>query len=160
MTSCPCGSTTPYAECCEPIITGKQTAETAEQVMRARYSAYTKAEMDFIFESTHPSGRNNYDHAGTRAWAENSEWLGLEIIGTVRGGANDSTGEVEFIARFKENGNLREHHENAVFKKLDGIWLFSDGLMVKAKPLSVTKVGRNDPCPCGSGQKYKKCCGK
>jgi len=32
--------------------------------------------------------------------------------------------------------------------------------MVKAKPLSVTKVGRNDPCSCGSGQKYKKCCGK
>ncbi|MCA9066876.1 MAG: SEC-C domain-containing protein, partial [Planctomycetaceae bacterium] len=22
------------------------------------------------------------------------------------------------------------------------------------------KVGRNDPCPCGSGKKYKKCCGK
>ena len=28
-----------------------------------------------------------------------------------------------------------------------------------AKP-SVPKVGRNDPCPCGSGKKYKKCCGK
>jgi uncharacterized protein YecA (UPF0149 family) len=26
------------------------------------------------------------------------------------------------------------------------------------KPLG--KVGRNDPCPCGSGKKYKKCCGK
>ena len=28
------------------------------------------------------------------------------------------------------------------------------------KPRKVTKVGRNDPCPCGSGKKYKQCCGK
>jgi hypothetical protein len=27
-------------------------------------------------------------------------------------------------------------------------------------PLRVDKIGRNDPCPCGSGAKYKKCCGK
>ncbi len=31
---------------------------------------------------------------------------------------------------------------------------------VKKKPVSVQKVGRNDPCPCGSGKKYKHCCGK
>jgi preprotein translocase subunit SecA len=31
----------------------------------------------------------------------------------------------------------------------------------KAKPVrSGPKVGRNDPCPCGSGKKYKQCCGK
>ena len=27
-------------------------------------------------------------------------------------------------------------------------------------PVKRTKVGRNDPCPCGSGKKYKNCCGK
>ena len=31
---------------------------------------------------------------------------------------------------------------------------------VKKQPVRVEKVGRNDPCPCGSGLKYKKCCGK
>ncbi|MDD2499742.1 MAG: YchJ family protein [Geobacter sp.] len=160
MTSCPCGSTKTYSDCCEPIIKGTQPAETAEQLMRARYSAYTKTEMDFIFSSTHPDGREGYDHDGTRTWAENSEWLGLEIIGSKKGNKDDATGEVEFIARFKENGALREHHENALFKKVEGIWHFSDGVMVKPKPITVTKVGRNDPCPCGSGQKYKKCCGK
>lgn len=160
MTTCPCGSTREYADCCEPVIKGTRPAETAEQLMRARYSAYTKTEMDFVFNSTDPANREGYDHDGTRAWAENSEWLGLEIIGTVRGGADDSNGEVEFIARFKENGTLREHHENALFKRKEGIWYFSDGVMVKPKPVTVTKVGRNDPCPCGSGQKYKKCCGK
>jgi len=160
MNHCPCGSTRTYSDCCEPVITGTQPAETAEQLMRARYSAYTKAEMDFVFNSTDPANREGYDHDGTRAWAENSEWLGLEIISTVKGGADDSNGEVEFMARFKENGTLREHHENALFKRKEGIWYFSDGVMVKPKPVTVTKVGRNDPCPCGSEQKYKKCCGK
>lgn len=160
MASCPCGSTNSYADCCEPIITGSRTAETAEQQMRARYSAYTRIAMDFIFESTHPDSRTDYDPAGTKAWAENSEWLGLQIINTNKGGKDDVSGEVEFIAHFRENGTLREHHENATFKKQDGVWFFSDGAMVKPKPLTVTKVGRNDPCPCGSGLKYKKCCGK
>jgi SEC-C motif domain protein len=160
MNHCPCGSTSSYTDCCEPIITGSRPAETAEQLMRARYSAYTKVEMDFVFNSTHPDGRVGYDHDGTKTWAANSEWLGLEIIGSKKGGRDDATGEVEFIARFKESGTSREHHENALFKKTDGIWYFSDGAMVKAKPLTVTKIGRNDPCPCGSGQKYKKCCGK
>jgi SEC-C motif-containing protein len=160
MTSCPCGSTRNYTDCCEPIIKALRPAETAEQLMRARYSAYTKAEMDFVFNSTDPANRENYDHDGTRTWAENSEWLGLEIIGIVKGGKEDKRGEVEFIARFKENGTLREHHENAIFNKIDDSWYFSDGEMVKPKQLTVTKIGRNDPCPCGSGQKYKKCCGK
>lgn len=160
MTSCPCGSTKTYSDCCEPIIKGSQPAETAEQLMQARYSAYTKTEMDFVFNSTDPANREGYDHDGTRAWAENSEWLGLQIIGTDRGGADDNNGEVEFIARFKENGTLREHHENALFTRKEGVWYFSDGVMVKPKPITVSKVGRNDPCPCGSGQKYKKCCGK
>ena len=160
MTSCPCGSTRNYTDCCEPIITGVHPAETAEQLMRARYSAYTKIEMDFIFNSTDPAGRENYDHDGTKAWAESSEWLGLEILGTVKGGKEDKRGEVEFIARFKEKEELREHHENAIFNKKEGVWFFSDGTMVKPKPITVIKVGRNDPCPCGSGLKYKKCCGK
>lgn len=160
MTTCPCGSTKPYSECCEAIIKGSQPAETAEQLMRARYTAYTRMAMDFIFETTHPDNRQGYDHAGTKAWAENSEWLGLQIFATSKGGKDDTSGTVEFTARFKENGTLREHHEEAQFKKQDGIWYFSDGVMVKQKPITVTKVGRNDPCPCGSGQKYKKCCGK
>ncbi|MDD2272012.1 MAG: YchJ family protein [Desulfuromonadaceae bacterium] len=160
MTTCPCGSGTLYSECCEQIISGKQSAQTAEQLMRARYSAYVFAKMDFIFESTHPDHREGYDHAGTKTWAETAEWQGLEIISTNKGEAGDSIGEVEFIARFSENGNKREHHEAGQFKQKDGQWYFSEGLMVRPKPLTVTKVGRNDPCTCGSGLKYKKCCGK
>lgn len=160
MTICPCGSGRPYSECCEQIISGSQPAHTAEQLMRARYSAYVFAEMDFVFESTHPEHRQGYDHAGTKEWAETAEWQGLEIINTNKGGADDSVGEVEFIARFSEKGNRREHHEAGQFKRKDGRWYFTEGQMVRPKPLTVTKVGRNDACTCGSGLKYKKCCGK
>lgn len=161
MNNCPCGNSTSYKKCCETVIKGTTPAETAEQLMRARYSAYTKAEMDFIFESTHPEHRQGYDHEGTKTWAENSEWLGLEVIATKNGGKDDSTGEVEFIASFKEDGTTsREHHEIGQFKKENGLWYFTDGVMAKPRPIISSKVGRNDPCPCGSGQKYKKCCGK
>lgn len=157
---CPCGSSLSYAKCCDPLITGKAAAETAESLMRSRYSAYVKVEMDYLFETTHPDYRKGYDHEGTRTWAENAEWHGLEIISSSRGGGEDSLGEVEFIARFSEDGSERAHHELGKFKKLDGKWYFTEGKMVGAKPIVSTKIGRNDPCPCGSGSKYKKCCGK
>ena len=35
-----------------------------------------------------------------------------------------------------------------------------DGTTPKKQPRKVTKIGRNDPCPCGSGKKYKNCCGR
>jgi len=66
MGNCYCGSGVTYSNCCKPIIGGVQSAETAEQLMRARYSAYVGAKMDFIFETTHPDHRQGYDHAGQR----------------------------------------------------------------------------------------------
>lgn len=160
MNNCPCGSGNDYAACCEPIISGKHAAGTAEQLMRARYTAHVKVEVDFLFESTHPDHRQGYDHKATRTWAENSEWHGLEILGTVKGGPQDEEGEVEFVARFRDKDGVRSHHERGQFKRTDGRWLFTEGIMVKPQPLSASKVGRNDPCPCGSGSKHKKCCGK
>jgi SEC-C motif-containing protein len=160
MSECPCGSGSPYGECCEPVIRGSRPAETAERLMRARYSAYDRVETDFLYNSTHPRHRKGYDREGTREWAEGAEWLGLEIIGTKMGSEGDDSGEVEFIARFREKGVAREHHEIASFKKEEGSWFFTEGSMVKPKPISVQKIGRNDPCPCGSGLKHKKCCGK
>ena len=36
---------------------------------------------------------------------------------------------------------------------------YGDGKQIARKPVTSQKIGRNDPCPCGSGKKYKKCCG-
>lgn len=156
---CPCGSSLTYAKCCKPFIEGTSLPETAEQLMRSRYTGYVKGAIDYLFETTHPQHRKGYDHAGTRTWAEKAEWQGLEIVSS-RGGADDANGEVEFIASYSEDGNEVRHHELGKFRKLDGKWLFTEGKMVTSKPIISNKVGRNDPCICGSGSKYKKCCGK
>lgn len=160
MSLCPCGTSRDYADCCEQIISGDKVAATAEELMRARYSAHEKVAVDFLFNSTHPDHRTNYDHKGTRNWAEKSQWLGLEVVATSTGSADDERGEVEFIARFRDKGVIRNHHERGHFAKVDGQWLFTEGEMIKSPPVTVSKLGRNEPCACGSGKKFKKCCGQ
>ncbi len=56
-----------------------------------------------------------------------------------------------------EEGEIDERKMQ--FKREDP---FSEGSPTeeKAQPIRTQKIGRNDPCPCGSGKKYKKCCGK
>ena len=127
--------------------------------MRSRYTAFTVADVDYIEQTTDPSQRKSFDRDGTEAWAKQSEWLGLKIVSTDAGLENDTKGEVEFIASYKFDGVQRDHHERSEFKKRDGEWFFLDGRMVQAPVRNENKVGRNDPCPCGSGKKYKKCCG-
>jgi len=71
-------------------------------------------------------------------------------------------GTVEFVARYEEGGTEREHRERARFSKIDGVWYF-DQRRSSAPRLEKDRdaqVGRNEPCPCGSGRKFKKCCGK
>lgn len=156
---CPCGSQNPYDDCCRPLIDGAGKAETAEQLMRSRYTAYTKGIIPYLYESTHPGQRQGYDHDGTREWAVNSEWHGLEIVSTRGGGPDEAMGEVEFKARYSGDGVEYVHHEVGRFRKMDGEWYFTEGKMVGQMPLHVEKVGRNEPCRCGSGKKFKKCCG-
>ena len=162
MSQCPCGSGKAFTDCCSPVLSGEQDAVTAKQLMSARYSAFTKADMGFLNRSLHPDHRHDHDAEATRRWAENSAWLGLEIVSTEAGGESDETGVVEFIASFKEKGVIRHHHERSQFAKQDGQWYFVDGEIVppKTRVNEGPRVGRNDPCPCGSGKKYKKCCGR
>ncbi len=159
--NCPCGSEKTYAECCEPIIKGERQATTAVELMSARYTAYTKAEMDFLFESLNPDNRDENDRDSSADWAENSTWHGLEILDTKAGGVDDDHGTVEFVATYTYNGDMARYHEVATFDKIDGNWHFTEGEPGVNKPVvrEEPKVGRNDPCPCGSGKKYKKCCG-
>jgi SEC-C motif-containing protein len=161
MDICPCGSNLAYQECCRPLIRGERPAATAEQLMRARYSAYVKKEIEYLRESLHPAHRSDFDEKSTRIWAEGSEWHRLEIVKTDGGGQEDSEGRVEFVAAYTEKGIRREHHELSEFRKEDGTWYFVSGEAVPPRQVVRTtpKTGRNDPCPCGSGKKFKKCCG-
>lgn len=159
---CPCNSGRSYGECCGPVLEGKAVAETAEALMRARYSAYATGHVLFLRDSAVKSVRDEFDEKATTAWSRASRWHGLEIIRTEKGGRDDTAGVVEFRATYTANGEFCNHHEVSTFvKEADG-WKFEDGELVKDVPVTreTPKVGRNDPCPCGSGRKYKKCCGK
>jgi len=162
MSECPCGSGLAYADCCQPVITGQRPAATAEQLMRARYSAYDQGVITFLGDSLHPGHKDDWDEAATRRWAERADWLGLEIVATEQGGEDDDQGVVEFIAGYREDGVARRHHEISRFARHEGRWYYVEGSTpaVQTRRLEVPKVGRNDPCPCGSGRKYKKCCGR
>jgi SEC-C motif-containing protein len=162
MTHCYCGSGQEFDACCGPILTGTEPAATAEALMRARYSAFVTKQAEFLHESLHPEYRNDHDVAATRRWAERSQWLGLKILDVKAGRPEDDEGTVEFIATYKDHDLVKPHHEISSFRKLDGNWYFVDGELVPpvTEVRSQPKVGRNDPCPCGSGKKYKKCCGR
>lgn len=159
--TCACGLGESTETCCLPIIKGERPAPTAEMLMRTRYSAYVLGEVDYILGTLHPEASNDVDREGTEKWSREAEWLGLEVVSTQKGAEEDEAGVVEFIARFRMDGVDREHHEQAQFARHRGRWYYLDGRLVPHKPIvrDTPRVGRNDPCVCGSGKKYKKCCG-
>jgi len=110
-------------------------------------------------ETVHPEKRSDHDEKSIKQWSERSVWHGLDIVNTEEAIGSD-TGKVEFIANFSDKGKRYKHHELAQFKKEEDGWYFFDGEIVKASQFvrETPKVGRNEPCPCGSGKKFKKCC--
>lgn len=162
MSDCPCGSGRPYTDCCQPYISGAAEPATAEALMRARYSAHVTAELEYVWDTTDPEKASELDHETTRRWAEESDWLGLEIRGCRAGGEDDDEGAVEFVCSYRDRqGRRHNHHELSLFRRVDGKWRFHDAAAPKVEQIrrDQPKVGRNDPCLCGSGKKYKKCCG-
>jgi SEC-C motif-containing protein len=157
--TCPCGSGAPFATCCEPIIKGTRESETAEELMRARYSAFVTHEIDFIVASTHSRTRHEVDLTFIREWSETSTWHGLEVLETRQ--VNENKAFVSFEAQFTQNGELQHHREKSTFERERGQWRFLTGDAMKNPTVryETAPPGRNDPCPCGSGKKYKKCHG-
>ena len=162
MEPCPCGSELDYSECCHPFISGEKAAPTAEALMRSRYSAFVKTEIDYLHKTIPPNKQSGFNRKEATVWSQKSEWQGLEILQTEAGGEGDDAGTVEFVAKFREKGKMVRHHELAEFSKIDGRWYFVDGKapQIVQAVRQGPKIGRNDPCPCGSDKKYKKCCGR
>ena len=150
---CPCGNGV-FKDCCGPCLAGEQTAPTAEKLMRSRYSAYVLNNVEYLLKTWHPASRPEEDFVLEEA----IQWQGLEILDTAAGSETDDTGQVEFIARYLVENRPGQLREKSDFRREEGLWYYIDGAEVKAQPVSVTKIGRNEPCPCGSGKKYKRCC--
>lgn len=150
------------AACCGPHLDGAVAAPTAEAQMRARYSAYALGRIDYIRDTMAPETRKDFDRKSVTRWSSNSQWQGLEIQSLDKGQPGDAEGVVEFTAHFTSEGKKQEHHERALFRfePAEKAWVFVDALnRVREPVVKGPQPGRNDPCPCGSGKKFKKCHG-
>jgi SEC-C motif domain protein len=161
MSDCPCGSGREFDACCGPIIAGTMPAPTAEALMRSRYTAYVKRAYAHLEASLSAEQRKDFSLEQTREWAEHAEFQGLSILRTEQGGPDDAEGVVEFSASFRATEKTHDHHETARFIREEGRWVYAGMVETKGQTVrrETPKIGRNDPCPCGSGKKYKKCCG-
>lgn len=151
---CPCGSGSPEPACCALLHAGAP-APTALALMRSRYTAYVRGEIEYLLATHAPETRASVDVAAVTRWSRDTVWQGLEIVATERGGASDESGFVEFIARGTTNGVPFAQQERSRFTRVDGRWYYVDG----APRARSVAPGRNEPCPCGSGKKFKKCHG-
>lgn len=167
MSVCPCrvmeSKGPSYEECCAPLHKGAAKASTPEQLMRARYSAYVKKTIPFIAATQLTEKAEEFDEKEAEKWADSADWRGLKIVETKKGGAQDSDGIVVFEAHYTDKASQKElvHKETSLFHKVNGAWMFKEGVIAGAQAFKrlEPKIGRNDPCSCGSGKKFKKCCG-
>lgn len=149
MISCPCGSNKSYETCCKIFIDGSTTPSTPEALMRARYTAYTQANIGYISKTMKGPAANDFNAVEAEAWAKQITWETLQVIGAKQ---EKTQGWVEFIAHYSYEAKRHRLHEVSEFSLENGKWYYTDG--------KTPKIGRNDPCICGSHKKFKKCCEK
>ena len=150
---CPCGSKKKYQYCCQMYLLGNKKPDTAEKLMRSRYTAFVKGNIDYLIATLDPEKRQESDYQELTKSVNNTQWLNLTILNTQKGKKNDATGWVEFEAIYQvsEPGQL---HERSRFKKINGEWFYVDGDILPG-----TIPRSKEACWCGSGKKYRQCHG-
>ena len=152
---CPCGSKKLFSQCCQPLLNGEKTAETPEQLMRSRFTAFSRADAwGYVLKTWHPDNRPAVSEAELAEESRIAKWEKLEIRETK---VNGEQGEVTFCAWYRDQTGLHPHIERSQFVRYDGEWVYTTGEFLSYTRAVKTKP--NDPCPCGSGKKYKRCCG-
>jgi SEC-C motif domain protein len=150
INACPCGLKRDYTHCCGPLITGIEHADTPEQLMRSRYTAYTLGDEKYIQSTWHPKTRPiALEHSTPNL----DRWVCLEVIES-QIFLERMEGFVRFKATSISANQLFILTENSRFIRQSGRWLYVDGDCQSHQ----AKISRNAPCPCGSGQKFKRCC--
>lgn len=143
--ACICGSGKWYAECCERFHKG-EPAPTPEALMRARYCAFGKGLADYLLATWHPDTRPQ-----RLDLADSPDWASLQILAA---GHDGDIGNVHFRAIYRTGTGWGYLEEHSGFIRENGRWLYVSGSPREGQ----LKPGRNDPCPCGSGRKFKACC--
>ena len=155
---CPCGSEQAFGACCGPILQQQQPAETAERLMRSRFTAHALGDHRHLHRTYLGTARQPYVEDPD---AVNLNWKRL-VVHAHEVGPRPDMAIVDFSAYFEDDGQEHAIHEKSEFLKIDDAWFYTRALRSGPAPVRSAhpKVGRNDPCPCGSGKKYKQCCGK
>lgn len=151
---CPCGSGLQYSACCHPYLTRAVPAPTPEALMRSRYTAYVRQDVDYLIATWYPEHHPQQWRDAIADSCRDTHWLGLTVLDAAAG-SHAQEGFVEFAARYTEPGRPTRPavlHERSRFLRLHDRWYYVDGVHLQ--------TGRNARCPCGSGKKYKICCGQ
>jgi len=149
--ACLCGSQQNYKNCCEPLLLGDKQAETPEQLMRSRFTAYAQKNAKYIYQTYASEKQAENPVKEIKEFATSCRFISLSVIDTNNDG---DRGVVEFKANYFYQNLYCELHERSQFIKEQDQWRYLDGIIF---PVADIKVGRNDDCPCGSNKKYKKC---
>ena len=152
---CCCLSGRMFQDCCAPFLAGDASPRTPEQLMRSRYTAFCRGKVDYLLSTHHPSKRTANEHEQLAATIRGTKWLGLKIVKKVRPRPGATCGTVEFAAFYENGDTIGQLHELSRFVFEENQWYYLDGEL--KPPLS---IGRNEPCFCGSGKKFKKCHGR
>lgn len=123
---CPCKSKKMYAECCQPFHLGRKRPETAEKLMRSRYSAFFFRLSEYLFATTHPDKRGQGLLRELEDSIHHTDWQFLTIVSTSKGQKEDKQGKVRFIAKYYWDGEEQELEEHSRFKKFKGAWKYFD----------------------------------
>lgn len=127
--------------------------------MRSRYAAFARAEVDYLLATWHPATRGRQDRRSIEETCRTLRWVGLRILEAVAGGPEDATGVVEFEASYASGASTGVLHERSRFERVGGAWMYLDGATTDTEGPTARSQGRNEPCACGSGKKFKRCCG-
>ena len=149
MQICPCNPKNLLVQCCGKYHAG-EPAPTAEQLMRSRYSAYVLGLIDYLVTTTLPAQQKLLDQNDIRTWSTQSTWLGLDVQ-DFEELSDKIHATVTFVAKWRDGQGDHQHLEKSGFVKTKDRWYFLD-------PTAPLNLGRNDPCPCSNGAKFKKCC--
>ena len=121
MVHCHCGLLFPFQDCCKPYIQKLKKPETAETLMRSRYSAYATQQADYLLENTHMSKRKFHTRAAILEWAQSNQWVKLEVL-------NVTKSTVEFKAFYLDAElKMQMHHEFSTFILENEMWFYVDG---------------------------------